>query len=325
MLAFQALQCFPSMPSQHQVLANEIKFSVRVKAIPNLFSQQQGIQPPVGSYQLENFGALTPWDNIQRQLKENPNQRLLIMIRHGQAWENLNPTSNSNCEFTLNGEVIQNFDSPLTPTGYDQAAALNNLFRSRSTNTSDLTWFETLGFTQESSSFVTSPLSRTMQTTETVFASLPLPYGKSFIASELIRATIGRDVCNVRKSVQTPTSATNLPYPWKSGCKLPDDSLEEAFANSSVRFSFPVRPVGGNGFGLISDSDQLWRADVADDVIIQTRATAFFAQLYESTAPSSVIAIVTHGEMVSALYEAAGEAPYSPKNTEVVPLLVKFY
>jgi broad specificity phosphatase PhoE len=324
LLAFQALQSLASLPSLHTLLASEVKKSVNVKAIPSLFAQQQGVQPKPGSYQLENFGALTSWENILQQLQEDPRRRLLIMVRHGQAWENLNPTPNSNCEFTLNGDIIENFDSPLTPQGIDQAQSLNQILRSPASNSSSSTWFETLGLTQETTQFITSPLSRTLQTVQAAFNSLPLPNDQSFVASELIRATIGRDVCNVRKSVTTPTSSIILPYPWQSGCKLPSDSLTEVYANSAVKMSFPIRPAGGSGFGLISDYDQLWRADVADDVVIQTRAAAFLSQLFEYTSPSSVTAVVTHGEMVRAIYEVAGEVSYNAVNTEVVPLLLTF-
>lgn len=324
LLAVQALQAFASLPSLHKLLAAEVERNVRVRAVPNIFAQQNGVQPIEGSYQLDNFGALISWDNILNELKRDPRQRLLIMVRHGQAWENLNPTSNANCEFTLDGHIIQNFDSPLTPKGIEQSKSLNSIFRSQVANNSSMTWFENIGLTQDTANFVTSPLSRTMQTTETVFDSLPLPAGKSFIANEIIRATIGRDVCNVRKSVKTPTSSNPLSYPWQSGCKVPDDSLENVYNNSNVRFSFPIRPAGGSGFGLLSDNDQLWRADVADDGIIKTRATAFLGQLYEYTASSSVTAIVTHGEMINAIYLAAGENSYQPKNTEVVPLLLKY-
>jgi len=325
LLAFQALQAYASLPLLQKLLATEVEKNVRVKAIPNLFAQQQGGQPSAGASQLDNFGALSSWDNILHQLQDSPDQqRLLILIRHAQAWENLNPTSNANCEFSLDNEIIENFDSPLTPKGIEQANALNQLLRSVASNDSTKTWFETIGLTKDTTKYVTSPLSRTMQTTEYAFDSLPLASDGSFIANELLRATIGRDVCNFRHSVKTPTSATILPYPWQTGCSIPNSSLIDIYASSAVKFTFPIRPAGGNGFGLISDEDVLWRADTADDKIIVTRAKAFLAQVYENTAASSVIAVVTHGEMVSAIYQAAGESPCSVQNTEVVPLMVRF-
>ena len=314
------------MSALQEFLSAQVAQNIRVKAIPNVFAQQQGVKPPVGSYQLDNFGALTSWNDIMKQLEQSPDQRLLIMVRHGQAWENLNPTPNSNCEFALNGEVIQNFDSPLSPEGLQQAQALNELFRSPASNETNKTWYETIGLTQESTNYITSPLTRTLQTTQGVFDQLPLSKstGGAFIAHELIRATLGVDVCNFRHNVNTSTASTVLPYPWQTGCALPTDSLQAIYASSAVAFSFPIRPAGGTGFGMVSDYDQLWRADVADEKVINTRASAFLAQVYEYTAPSSVTAVVTHGEMISAIYQAAGEAAYDAKNTEVVPLLLKF-
>lgn len=333
-LAFQALEAGNSMPSLRQFLVNQVNVNVQVSAVPHLFAQQHGVEPVDGSLQLKNFGALHTWENIHRILQQTPHQRLLILIRHGQAWENLNPGSNSNCEFTLNGSVIQNFDSPLTPEGQAQAQSLNSLLRSpaagtSSTANSTISWFETLGLTQENTTYITSPLSRTLQTTERVFDSLPLvdtgASGSAFVAHELIRATVGTDVCNFRHSVKTPTDTNPLPPPWATGCQIPSDSLESLFSNAAqVKFTFPIRPPGGTGFGLVSDYDELWRSDSKDDMVIATRAKAFLAQLRDSTADGSVVAVVTHGEMVSAIYEAAGEQPYSPKNTEVVPLLIKF-
>jgi broad specificity phosphatase PhoE len=331
-LAYQALQAYASMPTLHDLLSKEIRKSVKVRAIPNLFAQQKGVKPEDGSYQLESFGALESWENILQTLSESSSRRLLILIRHGQAWENLNPTKNNAlCEFELDGQTVQNFDSPLTPLGQQQSQDLNSLFLSPAANSSTTkSWYETLGLQQESTTFLASPLTRTMQTTQGVFANLPLSNhsnNQSFIVHELIRATIGRDVCNFRHSVKSSTSANPLPSPWRTGCEqIPSQSLEDIYLHSPspVKFSFPIRPAGGEGFGLVSDYDELWRADVADEFIIETRATSFLGQVSQNTPASSVIAVVTHGEMVKAIYQAAGEIAYDPKNTEVVPLLIEF-
>lgn len=326
LLAYQALQAYSSLPTLYKVLTNEVDNAVKVKAIPNLFAQQQGVKPEDGSYQLENFGALQPWENILSLLQQSSNQRLLLLIRHGQAWENLNPTSNENCQFELDGQTIDNFDSPLSPEGQRQAKQLNALFRSSFSDSSNRTWYDEIGLSQSTTTFITSPLTRTLQTTEAVFDALPLSSstGNAFHVHELIRATAGKDVCNFRHSVKTPTSVNPLPSPWQTGCNVPDTSLEEVYASSSVRFNFTIRPAGGMGFGLISDYDEIWRADVADDDVQVTRAKAFLAQVYENTPASSVVAVVTHGEIISAIYEAAGEVAYGAKNTEVVPLMVVY-
>jgi hypothetical protein len=80
------------------------------------------------------------------KMKVKTNRILLIMIRHGEAWENINPLPNSECEFEYDGQIIQNFDSDLDDKGVDQAKTLNSLFRSYSFEQhSNITWFEALG------------------------------------------------------------------------------------------------------------------------------------------------------------------------------------
>lgn len=255
------------------------------------------------------------------------------MIRHGQAYENLNPESNENCEFMYENEIIQNFDSVLSPDGIQQTIDLNNLLKSISppeqSNNQNLTWFETIGLNNQL--IITSPLSRTLQTSNNSLYSLPI---SEIITSELIRASIGTDVCNFRHSVYTSTSEHTLPSPWNTGCKLPNESLLDIYTCSeknpesnackypTLPFQFPIRPSGGQGVGLISDSDQLWRSDSVDSSHIE-RSLVFLNQLYEFYPDNQVIGIVTHGEMIQAIYESLGQYPYSAKNTQVVPLMIE--
>lgn len=156
------------------------------------------------------------------------------------------------------------------------------------------------------------------------------------MGTEIVRASIGRDVCNFRRSVLTSTALNDLPVPFSTSCVLPTDSLSEIYDTTndhgSVKFEFPIRPPGGSGFGLFSDSDILWRSDVEDDTHV-TRATAFLAQLFEYknfyadessiTGALPIIGLVTHGETIDAVYKASGEIGYSPRNTQVVPLMIE--
>jgi broad specificity phosphatase PhoE len=302
-------------------------FSMRIKSVPNQFAQQNGVYPEKGNLQLENFGALNSWTEIVRFVNAHSSHKLLIMIRHGQAWENLNPYSNSLCEFQLNGVTIPNFDSPLTPLGEQEAVQLHDFLASSYYNASStknnetMTWFEAMGL--YNATFVASPLSRTMQTADRVLADFAL--SSPVAVSELLRASIGTDVCNARRAVLTPTSSAGntLPAPWDTGCDVPADSLSQLYAPgaSAVNFSFVIRPAGGVGFGLVSDNDILWRNDIVDESH-QTRARAFINQLFEYS-DNSIVLAVTHGEMINAVYEALGENPYSPLNTEVVPILLE--
>ena len=112
--------------------------------------------------QLPNFGALQPWSDIlsllTKERKEGKGHHshrvLLVMIRHGEAWENLNPLPNSQCEFEYDDEIIQNFDSDLSDKGVQQAKDLNALLTSdakavsgdvNATTSTSMTWFEAMG------------------------------------------------------------------------------------------------------------------------------------------------------------------------------------
>lgn len=163
-----------------------------IMAVPNIFRQQNGIYPPAGQLQLDNFGATIPWNNIIKLLN-NSSRRLLVMIRHAQAWENLNPNPNYVCEFEYEGRVIQNFDSALSTEGVEQARALNSILRSSSAlpgkelaSQSEKTWFQAMGL--ENELFVTSPLMRTMETTSLALNALDV---NKISVHELIRASIG--------------------------------------------------------------------------------------------------------------------------------------
>jgi hypothetical protein len=158
--------------------------------------------------------------------------------------------------------------------------------------------------------------------------SLPV---SRIVATEIMRASIGTNVCNYRRSVRTSTWLNDPPAPFSSTCKLPDDNLEDIYRDESIKFEFPIRPIGGTGFGLFSDAESLWRSDVKDSTH-ESRALAFLSQLFDykdfytttSNADVSlpVIGVVTHGEMVRAVYSSIGEVPYEPRNTQVVPIMV---
>jgi hypothetical protein len=168
--------------------------NARIKAVPNIFTQQNGIHPLEGEIQSENFGATMPWNDVLNLV--NGSRRLLIMIRHAQAWENLNPLPNSACEFEYDGETVQNFDSALSPEGERQAEELNSLFASPSDQSptsrrprhsaSTTTWFEALGLSR--SLVIASPLTRTMQTADKVLKAMPV---SAVPVHEIIRASIG--------------------------------------------------------------------------------------------------------------------------------------
>lgn len=346
-LATISLQSAGGLNSLASSLSQAIEQSFQYRSIKGVFGQQNSVYPADNSLQLENFGALIPWEEILDMVVNNSSRRLLIMMRHGQAWENLNPGNNSACEFELEGLTIQNFDSELTPLGVAEALRLNSLLKSpylpssgssagtfmnpvATATANETTWFEAIGLSD--AAFFVSPLTRTMQTTERVLGGgLLSPASTLVTASEMLRASIGTDVCNYRRSVRTPTSYDSLPAPWNSGCGddggIPRDSLSSVYGSSKINFNFPIRPAGGSGIGLISDGDQLWRSDVEDSSQI-TRARVFVNQLFDVEEDGygggrGVIFATTHGEMIDAMYQALGDNSYSALNTEVVPVVIE--
>jgi broad specificity phosphatase PhoE len=300
-----------------------IRSAWKFVAVPGVFAQQNGVEPAANQTQLANFGALKAWPDILNMLHNQPQRKLLILIRHGQAWENLNP-DNTQCTFEYGGQWHNNVDSPLNPTGQQQASALNRLLLSPANATA--TWFETIGLLN--APFVVSPLARTMQTATLVLQKLPIQ--QPVQVNEIIRATIGIDVCNYRHPVSAASGSAVLPSPWSTNCNVTfpsNSSLSSMFNTShtgSVEFALHVRPAGGSGFGLISDGDTLWRNDMSESAQQQqARAVAFLAQLY-GVLPNNaqVLGVVTHGEIIDALSVAVSGMGYSAANTEVVPMMI---
>jgi hypothetical protein len=176
LLAVMSLQAAASLPHLSASLATAVRASIStpsstpssspssLRAVTDLFAQQAGVQPQGDSKQLPNFGALRPWPDILSLLEtESEHEKesseisrgggrqrlLLVMIRHGEAWENLNPLPNSACEFEYEGKVIQNFDSDLSDTGREQAEQLNELLRKEAAGQEGVTWFEAMGLNNQ--------------------------------------------------------------------------------------------------------------------------------------------------------------------------------
>lgn len=145
-LAVAAVQASPSMTALKTELFQLISKTNTIRSVPGIFSQQDGVYPSEGELQLPLFGAKIPWPDVMQELTADSNRVLLIMIRHGEAWENVNPLSNDHCEFLFEGHVINNFDSDLDPAGIRQAQDLNSLLRSDAPYAANGTrsWFDAL-------------------------------------------------------------------------------------------------------------------------------------------------------------------------------------
>ena len=83
-----------------------------------------------------------PWPEIHAMVNGSQAKKIILFLRHGQAYENLAPGGNNKlCNFTLHGAMVQNWDSALTKTGLDQAAAVHSFLLSKAVNQSEQeTW-----------------------------------------------------------------------------------------------------------------------------------------------------------------------------------------
>lgn len=150
-LAVASVQAGPSLTAFKNELFGLVSAANRFQSVPGIFAQQDGVIPAVGEVQLYNFGAKLPWPKVLEELTAVPNRVLLVMIRHGEAWENVNPLSNDHCQFPYQGSLIDNIDSDLDDAGVEQARTLNDLLRSAyqpATNNTK-SWFEALGLSNK--------------------------------------------------------------------------------------------------------------------------------------------------------------------------------
>lgn len=313
--AFQLYKCCPDSYLKLKEILNSNFKREKINWYPKLFAQQKGIYPKEGEYQLENFGVSKEDYSLIKQSISSGNSKLILMIRHGQAWENLNPIGNENCEFELEGQKVQNFDSPLTPLGHDQTKYLNN-------NREFKELLERFKINQ----VITSPLMRTMQTSQNIFKNFKSKSDITVTPEELIRASLGKDVCNARKSVHGKILKNEPPF--ETNCKRDEISLMELFEDFK-ELNFKIKPIGSNtGLGgLISDHDELWRSDLNEpDELLSLRAKAFIIKL--KSLEQNAFVVVTHGEMIDIIYKIFGEedknSGYSAKNSEVVPILINY-
>ena len=127
-------------------------------------------------------------------------KKIILFLRHGQAYENLAPGGNNKlCNFTLHGAMVQNWDSALTKTGLDQAAAVHSFLLSKAVNQSEQeTWYEVLRL--KSAAGFSSPLTRTLETAREALLdpATSASFMRPLTSASLLRASLGENVCNGR-------------------------------------------------------------------------------------------------------------------------------
>mmetsp|Transcript_5462 Transcript_5462/g.10235 ORF Transcript_5462/g.10235 Transcript_5462/m.10235 type:complete len:356 (+) Transcript_5462:61-1128(+) len=310
------------------------------KSPSGLFIQERASKQLPGPGQHFSFGALVNWEEVHNVLDSNPSSKLLILIRHGEAYSNwlenyMGPDEWFKVETTCSyddpksGKTYGVFDAELTNLGHSEAKALNSMFRSGG-------WFQTL--TQNKTTrVITSPLSRCLQTTLDVFDDVATSDGDALRmdVEESIRETLGEDTCDSRRSASDPGS--------KAGVAPGPCSFKEGLTTRFPQFQFPVvgkLPRGkeketlegeaslGEGlgskpaFGLITDGDELWTTTRESQKHQLRRASDFLDKVFRF-ASEKVIFVITHSGTTRSVLLTVGREPYRPQNTEVVPVIVQ--
>mmetsp|Transcript_32937 Transcript_32937/g.72765 ORF Transcript_32937/g.72765 Transcript_32937/m.72765 type:complete len:349 (+) Transcript_32937:2382-3428(+) len=280
-----------------------------------LFIQERASKQLPGPGQHFQFGALVTWDQIHAKLDADPDAKLLLVVRHGQAISNwlsdtLGPDEwfvvEETCNYTdKNGTTYGVFDADLTDMGEREAQSLNLMLK-------DADWWTKLTGSKPTRAIV-SPLSRCLQTCLLTTSGLPIV---EFNVEENVRETLGEDTCDARRSVSDPNPKD--PSPLQGPC-----AFERGLATKFPQFKYPIVGSGAKpaGFGLLTDRDTLWTKDREDQKSQTKRATRFLHDLW-TFAPEKVVLVVTHSGFTRSILLAVGREPYRPQNTELVPVLV---
>ena len=165
------------------------------------------------------------------------------------------------CNFSLGGRQVNNWDSPLTPTGQEQAANASRWLSSEAS--SGVTWSQLLGL--KAAPRFTSPLTRTLETARAALGS-----HANLTASSLLRASLGRDVCNAQHRVAGPYVPAVAP--WDTGCSAAKSaqSLVSLYPREFV--SLRARPAGSASPGLVGETDQLWQSAIKEVSLFSKRS-----------------------------------------------------
>ncbi|KAL6753985.1 histidine phosphatase superfamily [Haematococcus lacustris] len=279
------------------------------------FIQERASKQLPGPGQHFQFGALKSWETILQTVKDTPDTKLLLLIRHGQAvsnWlqEQLGPDVWFDVEQTCsykdkNDTVWGVFDAELTQQGEEQGRYLNSILAGGG-------WFPRItgGLPTRA---VVSPLSRCLHTALLVGKDLDIPV---YSVEEAARETLGEDTCDARRSVHDPDSKGDLEGPC---------SYEQGLRTKFPEFDFPIlnasKGAAAPGFGLISDADTLWTDERETQKQQIKRAKGFLHTLFDS-APEQVVVVITHSGFTRSILLAMQREPYRPQNTELVPAIV---
>ncbi|KAI4933637.1 uncharacterized protein J4E92_003305 [Alternaria infectoria] len=247
------------------------------------------------SYPGEDGSEEKQWKRLEKYVasleatkKDGESYKVLFLGRHGQGWHNVAETKYGTKAWDCYYAALDGFDgitwadANLTTVGQDQALAVNKL------------WAEQLplGIPPPQTYYV-SPLTRTIETANLSFKSLPLPSShpyKPFI-KELVREALGVHTCD-RRSTASHIKATFTDPPL---------TFEPGFSNE----------------------DLLWEAGYREPRSARRYRLATFLDDVFATDDNVWLSFTSHSGAIGSMLEVLGHRTFALETGGVIPVFVK--
>ncbi|KAI4666536.1 uncharacterized protein J4E79_002575 [Alternaria viburni] len=247
------------------------------------------------SYPGEDGSEEKQWKRLEKYVasleatkKDGESYKVLFLGRHGQGWHNVAETKYGTKAWDCYYAALDGFDgitwadANLTTVGQDQALAVNKL------------WAEQLplGIPPPQTYYV-SPLTRTIETANLSFKSLPLPSShpyKPFI-KELVREALGVHTCD-RRSTASHIKATFTDPPL---------TFEPGFSNE----------------------DLLWEAGYREPRSARRYRLATFLDDVFATDDNVWLSFTSHSGAIGSILEVLGHRTFALETGGVIPVFVK--
>lgn len=257
-----ALRSMWAVWKQRRKRVRVIKYSFWVAMVRvGIMSQRQSTAPRLGMY-----------------------VSLILLCCEDPLWKRSTADMNNKCYYSaLDGyDGITWADAKLTSTGQDQALAVNKL------------WAEQLplGIPPPQTYYV-SPLTRTIETANLTFKSLPLPPSHAYkpFIKELVREALGVHTCDRRSTAE---------------------HLKQTFTDPPLTFE--------SGF---SNKDLLWEAEYREpDSARRYRLATFLDDVFASD-DNVWLSFTSHSGAIGSMLEVLGHRMFALETGGVIPVFVK--
>ncbi|USP78943.1 hypothetical protein yc1106_06217 [Curvularia clavata] len=307
--AEDGLSAVPVLPSGSASEGKEQDYHYKFTVQKGFFMQSED-ETDDGSFDFKksNFGLInrtyptdsegdeekkTLWARYERYVrsldatrKENERFKVLFLGRHGQGWHNVAETKYGtkawDCYWSaLDGaDGITWADAHLTPIGESQAKDVHTLWSSQLA----------LGIPPPETYYV-SPLTRTIQTADLSFSSLPLPASKPYkpLIKELLREALGVHTCD-RRSTASHLRST-----------YPHLTFEPGFSNQDV----------------------LWQADYREPRSAREyRLKMLLDEVFERD-EGVFLSFTSHSGAIGAVLRGVGHRNFALETGGVIPVFLK--